>query len=332
MSINREISSVIQDRGTVILDAWIGSEQTKKEILAVLLTGRHLLLEGHPGVGKTLLARSIAESLPDITVRNCSFHCNPEAAECPQCHEENKETITIPGSRRFIRIQGSPEITAEDLIGDIDPVLAMRYGAFDTRAFFPGKIVKANRKILFIDEINRLSEKIQNTFLQVLQERELTIGNFDANFTIDTILISTMNSRDVAGIDLLSEALKDRLERVVVPYPDEEEELQILEKYGKKIIHVSEDIKKKIVQTCQQTRSDEELEFPASPRSALAVFELSQSFAVLRSGSKVGLKDFRNAAKLALTGRITPAAGSDFYDRTEHYLEDLLNEHTDSRK
>jgi Mg-chelatase subunit ChlI len=326
MGIIRDIRATIVKNGTSILDPWIGSEQTKKEILAVLISGRNVLLEGHPGVGKTLLAKSIAQSLPDIQAKDCSFNCEPGSVPCPQCHAENKQVITIQGKNRFVRVQGSPEITAEDLIGDIDPVLAMQYGAFDSRAFFPGKIVKANRKILFVDEINRLSEKIQNTLLQVLQERELTVGNFDVNFAIDTVMISTMNSRDTSGIELLSEALKDRLERVVVPYPTESEEVDILEMYGKKMVDVPQDIKKKIIQVCQKTRIDEELEFPASPRSAIAIHDLSQGFARLRQSMEVNLEDLSRAVRLALLGRLTPSTESDFFNKTEEYIDRLKRE------
>jgi Mg-chelatase subunit ChlI len=158
MGIISEIRDTIVNKGTSILDPWIGSEQTKKEVLAVLLSGRNLLLEGYSGVGKTLLARSIAQSLNDIQAKDCSFNCDPASIQCPQCLSEKKQVITIQGKNRFVRVQGSPEITAEDLIGDIDPVLAMKYGAFDSRVFSPGKIVKANRKLLFVDEINRLPE------------------------------------------------------------------------------------------------------------------------------------------------------------------------------
>lgn len=324
MALAEEIRQVILDKGTAVLDPWIGNEETKKEVLAVLLAGRNLILEGPPGVGKTLLAKSIAQSLPDIRARDCSFHCDPADAGCPQCRSGRREIVTVAGKERFVRVQGSPEITAEDLIGDIDPVLALKYGAFDPRAFFPGKIIKAHRKVLFLDEINRLSEKLQNALLQVLQEGELTIGNFDLHFRIDTILIATMNSRDVAGIETLSEALKDRLERVEIPYPTAQEELRILATYGRNRVNVPPRIRAKIVRICGRTRkAGEGMEFPASPRAALAVFELAQGFAELRKAAEVDTEDLAAAVRVAYLGRISPGAESAYFDRLDHYIKDL---------
>jgi MoxR-like ATPase len=135
-----------------------------------------------------------------------------------------------------------------------------------------------------------------------------------------------MNSRDIAGIELLSEALKDRLERVVVPYPTESEEIAILNTYGKKIVDVPLDVKKKIIRICQITRADQELEFPASPRSAIAMYELSQCFTRLRKSFKVNEEDLSNAIRLALLGRLTPGTDSDYFNKTENYIEKLKKE------
>ena len=84
-------------------------------------------------------------------------------------------------SDRFVRIQGSPEMMPEDLMGDLDPVLAMKLGIQDPRAFTPGKIQKAHRKILFIDELNRVPQRTQNTLIQVLEEGSTTIAGFDVH-------------------------------------------------------------------------------------------------------------------------------------------------------
>ena len=75
---------------------------------------------------------------------------------------KTKATKKITGHDRFIRIQGSPDLTVEDILGDIDPIKALKFGAMSIEAFTPGKIFKANNGVLFFDELNRCPQKLQN--------------------------------------------------------------------------------------------------------------------------------------------------------------------------
>ena len=327
-SLRNELKELIEQKGTKLIDAWIGPEDIKEQILAVLHSGRHLLLEGPVGSGKTLIAKELASRLPDMKVRDCGFNCRPESPNCPQCEtaQEKFPVITIPGHKRFVRVQGSPELTAEDLMGDIDPVVAFKEGPFDPRAFKPGKIIKANRKILFIDEINRLSERLQNTLLQVLQEHVITIGNFDVEFDIDTILIATMNPAEYAGVERISEALKDRLERVKITYPTAEEELEIVQRYGVKTDReIPLKLAQEIVEIIQRTRTEKDIENAASVRATLATWNLSQSFATLRKDRIVSVTDLRKAVNVALRGRVTLAPESPYFEHPAEYIQSLVD-------
>jgi Mg-chelatase subunit ChlI len=333
-STKEELRNEILRRGSNILNAWIGDERTKKRILAILLAGKHLLLEGLPGSGKTLIARELAKALPPMKAVDCDFNCIPEHRTCPQCTSgkgalglrERVKVLEIPGEKRFIRIQGSPELTAEDLVGDIDPVLAFRYGPFDTRAFKAGKIIRANRKVLFIDEINRVPERLQNTLLQVLQEGSMTIGGLDIEFNIDTVFITTMNPEEHAGVYRISEALKDRLEKVRISYPSPEDELRILKIYGTQLgAKISEDLEQKMVNIVQKTREDKDIEQPASVRATLAMYELAQSYALLRGNTTVNKDDLTEAALIALEGRLSVSPESPHYETPTRYLSEIVH-------
>jgi magnesium chelatase subunit I len=306
--VRAELAEAVDRSGTALLDEWLGAEETKLEILAVLWAGRNLLLEGPVGSGKTLLAEQIASALPTIRLAGCHFNCLPGELGCPQCRSglASDAERDVAGAQRFVRIQGSPDLFPEDLVGDIDPAAALNFGVLDPRAFRPGRLLRAHRQLCFVDEINRLSERLQNLFLELLQERAVTVGGYEVRFPLDTVVVATMNPDEYVGVGRLSEALRDRFERVRLSYPRPDDEVQILRtraRIGAEPAPPAE-VAETIVAFANELRTDEELEGGVSVRATLAAYELATAWTHLGRAQN-WMDGIRSGLRVALRGRLT---------------------------
>ncbi|MBU0628201.1 MAG: MoxR family ATPase [Nanoarchaeota archaeon] len=271
--LSKELKKTFLEKKDLFTDI-LGQDNIKHQIKSALLMNRHIIIVGPPGIGKTTLAKNIAKLLPE-------------------------------GLKNFVRVQGSPDLTAEDLLGDINPIKALKYGPLSLEAFQKGKIFKADKGILFFDEINRCPEKLQNALLQVLEEGKATIGSYDVDFNIDFIFIGTMNPED-SSTERLSDVLLDRFDLIYMGYPEtiEIEKKIILEKGEKLEVNFPEKLLHSAVHFVRLLREDEKLEKKPSVRASLGLYERAQSNALLQGRKTVKFEDIEEAVISVLAHRI----------------------------
>lgn len=312
----------------------IGQESAKQALKSALLMNRHIIIVGAPGIGKTTLAKNIAKLLPDIeVVEGCFYYCTPSNPICPSCKQsKTHKTVKLDGVKRFIRIQGSPDLTVEDLLGDIDPIKALKFGPLSLEAFTPGKIFKANNGILFFDELNRCPEKLQNAMLQVLEERKATIGSYDVDFDANFIFIGTMNPEDTST-EKLSDVLLDRFDIVYMDYPETTEiEKRIVLMKGKKLANVNDELLNLIVYFIRLLRQDEKLEKKPSVRASIGLYERAQSNALLNGRKNVQFEDIKEVLVSVLSHRIRLKPSVRYLENIEDYIKEQFHKNIESIK
>ncbi|MFH1915680.1 MAG: ATP-binding protein [Nanoarchaeota archaeon] len=307
----------------------IGQAETKLQLKSALLTHRHIIIIGQPGMGKTTLAKNVAKILPEKTVNNCPFHCDPQAPVCASCKAKASKTKKIKGDELFIRVQGSPDLTAEDLIGDIDPIKALKLGPLHPEAFTPGKIFLANNGVLFFDEINRCSEKLQNALLQALEERKVTIGSYTVDFGVDFIFIGTMNPDD-SSTEPLSDVFLDRFDLITMGYPETlENELAIIQKHGKKLITFPDDLLSGTIGFIRNLRNDPNIEKKPSVRASLGIYERAQANAILNKRDEVTMADVNSIIASVLNHRIRLKPSVKYLIPPEKYIQEEFSKFQD---
>ncbi len=161
----------------------VGQQETVEQLLVTLVAGGHALIEGAPGLGKTLLVRTLADV--------CSL--------------------------TFSRIQFTPDLMPADVTGSVSLVHDDE-GRPSTR-FVPGPIFG---QLVLADEINRATPKTQSSLLEAMQERTVTVGGRVHTMQRPFHVLATQNPFEMDGTYSLPEAQIDRFFfKVVVRYPDE---------------------------------------------------------------------------------------------------------------
>ncbi|MCK6459146.1 MAG: AAA family ATPase [Planctomycetes bacterium] len=169
----------------------VGQDRVVREILVCLLAGGHALLEGAPGLGKTLLVRTLARSL----------------------------------RLAFSRIQFTPDLMPADVTGT--NVIVEDAGGRKRFEFQPGPIFG---NIVLADEINRATPKTQSALLEAMQERAVTVAGTRHPIEPPFFVLATENPIEMEGTYPLPEAQLDRfLYKILVPDPDEATLARIVE-------------------------------------------------------------------------------------------------------
>ncbi|HEV2130028.1 MAG TPA: MoxR family ATPase [Longimicrobiaceae bacterium] len=170
----------------------VGQEQAIEETLLCFLAGGHGLLEGVPGLAKTLLVRTLAEAL----------------------------------ALEFRRVQFTPDLMPGDILGTEVIEEDRSTGRRATR-FLQGPVFTS---VLLADEINRTPPKTQAALLEAMQEGMVTIGGEDLALPRPFFVLATQNPIEQEGTYPLPEAQLDRFMFYIrIGYPDEAEEIRILQ-------------------------------------------------------------------------------------------------------
>jgi MoxR-like ATPase len=176
--------------------------------------------------------------------------------------------------RQVIRVDGDERYTENKLTGWFDPPLVLKTG-YGEGSFFPGPLVQAMRDgcILFINEMNRMPESVQNVLLPALDERLLIlprIGEVRAERGFQ--VIATQNPVEYIATGHLSEALKDRFEHIPLLYQSEAEERLIV---ARETGCTDADLVHAAVRIARETRAHPQLRKGASVRAAIAMVAIA---------------------------------------------------------
>ncbi len=275
----------------------VGQEELVHNVLITLFAGGHALLEGVPGLGKTLLIRTLSQFMDGT----------------------------------FSRIQFTPDLMPADIIGTVI-ISETPEGKRELR-FEKGPIFA---HLVLADEINRATPRTQSALLEAMQENHVTVSGTTYALPRPFFVLATQNPIEMEGTYPLPEAQLDRfLYKIEVPYPSEEELIEIVKrttgvetptvqkiidmdtlmamqqvskeplladnvvKYAARIIEATHPQTKYAIETVNQ-----HVRVGASPRGIQAMIRAAKVEALLDNRKAVSIDDIRKVALTSLRHRI----------------------------
>ena len=205
-----------------------------------ILAGQDIILLGERGQAKSRLIRNMVDLLDEAipAIDGCELNCDPFVPICAQCKNvvaENGDDTPIRWvlrEERYAEKLATPDITVADLIGEIDPIkIAEGRYLSDELAIHYGLIPRTNRGIFCINELPDLSERIQVSLFNLMQERDVQIKGYRIMLPLDVMLVSSANPEDYTNRGRIITPLKDRYgAQIRTHYPRElGQEIQIME-------------------------------------------------------------------------------------------------------
>ncbi|MDH6354022.1 MoxR-like ATPase [Dysgonomonas sp. PH5-45] len=283
-----QLSQSVQQMRHEISKVIVGQHQLIEQMIVAILANGHILIEGVPGVAKTLSAKLLARTL------KADFH----------------------------RIQFTPDMMPSDILGT--SVYLQGEGRFE---FKKGPIFS---NIVLIDEINRAPAKTQSALFEVMEERQITNDGTTYPLGYPFLVVATQNPVEQEGTYRLPEAQLDRfLFKIVVDYPNLNEEVTILERQnsgellaGNDIqpiidaetlsrlradiekVHVEHNLLEYIAQIVGSTRQSSWITLGASPRASLAILNSAKALAAIRGRDFITPDDIKEMALPVLRHRV----------------------------
>ncbi len=270
-------------------DTVIGRRREVELVVAALDADRHVLLEGHPGTGKSTLLRAVAEGL----------------------------------GIGFVFVEGNAELTPARLVGHFDPARVLTNG-YEPDVFVDGPLATAMRdgSLLYVEEINRIPEETLNVLITVMSEGELNVPRYGRVAAASGFrLVAAMNPFDAVGTARISGAIYDRVCRVSVGYQNAEVEQRIA---GRGTKNLPDGWLDKVVELVRRTRTHSDLRVGSSVRGAIDMAAVTVSLASVRSLTVLDAGVGLDAALVALSGRVRVREGS--VRTAEDIITELWNE------
>jgi MoxR-like ATPase len=285
------VLAVREEVGKVV----VGQEGVLSGLVTALLVGGHVLLEGVPGVAKTLLAKALASSL----------------------------------SLDFARVQFTPDLMPADVLGQVIYTQGQAAGSAGEFVFREGPVFT---NLLLADEINRTPPKTQAALLEAMEERQVTVEGQARPLPDPFIVIATQNPIEYEGTYPLPEAQLDRfLLKLVVGYPSAEQEAEVLRRHDEGLdphdvaslvrpvasakdltagraevdeVRVEPAVLDYVVSLARATRESSSLSLGVSPRGSAMLLHSAKAWAWLTGREFVTPDEVKAIAKPALRHRV----------------------------